>query len=178
MKYIILFLVFFTLLFTGCRKMENKPQSSTPPQQLQQTINYAEKIESLKALLKEHPESLNGWIQLGNYSMDAGLFKDAINAYEKALSIDPNNVDVRVDLGTCYRETGNPKRAIEEYNRALKIKPDHANALKNSAVVYYYDLKDPKSAINALEKYLKYYPNAQDKIQILSWLEDMKNPKR
>lgn len=177
MKKYLCLLLMLLLMFANCRRME-KSQQSVPPQQLQQNINYAEKIESLKALLKEHPDSINGWIQLGNYSMDAGLFKDAISAYEKALSLDPNNVDVRVDLGTCYRETGNPKRAIEEYNKALKIKPDHANALKNSAVVYSYDLKDPKSAIDMLEKYLKYYPNAPDKIQILSWLEDLKNPKR
>lgn len=177
MKKTICFFLIAFLFITGCRRME-KSQQSAPPQQLQQNINYEEKIESLKSLLKEHPESINGWIQLGNYSMDAGLFKDAITAYEKALSIDPNNTDVRVDLGTCYRETGNPKRAIEEYSKALKIKPDHPNALKNSAVVYSYDLKDPKSAISMLEKYLKYYPEAPDKIQILSWLEDLKNPRR
>ena len=155
-----------------------KPQQSSSPQQLQQNINYAEKIESLKALLKEHPESINGWIQLGNYTMDAGLFKDAITAYEKALSLDPNNTDVRVDSGTSYKEIGNPKKAIEEYNKALKIKPDHAKVLKNSAVVYSYDLNDSKSAINMLEKYLKYYPHAPDKIQILSWLEDLKKTNR
>lgn len=177
MKKILCFFLIILLFSIGCRRME-KSQQSTPPQQLPQNINYAEKIESLKALLKEHPESLTGWIQLGNYSMDAGLFKDAIAAYEKALSMDPNNTDVRVDLGTCYREIGNPRKAIEEYNKALKIKPDHANALKNSAVVYSYDLKDTKSAINVLEKYLKYYPEAPDKVQILSWLEDLKKTNR
>ncbi len=165
-----------TLTFLSCRKLE-KNTTSVPSQQIQQQINYTEKIEFLKTLLKEHPESLNGWIQLGNYSMDAGLFKDAIIAYEKALSIDPNNVDVRVDLGTCYRETGNPQRAIEEYKKALKIKPDHANALKNAAVVYSYDLKDKKSAITMLENYLRYYPEAPDKIQIASWLADLKSGK-
>lgn len=173
----ITFIIFIITAFFGCKKLE-KNTSSAPPVQIQQNINYAEKIESLKALLKEHPESLTGWIQLGNYSMDAGLFKDAIVAYEKALSLDPNNVDVRVDLGTCYRETGNPKRAIEEYQKALKIKPDHQNALKNSAVVYSYDLKDKRSAIEMLEKYLKFYPEAPDKIQIASWLSDLKSGTR
>jgi len=172
----LLIVCFFILTFISCKKLE-KNTTSAPPQQIQLQINYSEKIESLKNLLKEHPESLNGWIQLGNYSMDAGLFKDAIIAYEKALSIDPNNVDVRVDLGTCYRETANPLKAIEEYKKALKIKPDHANALKNAAVVYSYDLKDKKAAITMLENYLKYYPEAPDKIQISSWLADLKSGK-
>jgi tetratricopeptide (TPR) repeat protein len=174
-RYILLVcLIILTII--SCRKLE-KNIASVPPQQIEHQINFTEKIESLKTLLKEHPDSLNGWIQLGNYSMDAGLFKDAIVAYEKALSLDPNNVDVRVDLGTCYREIGNPQKAIEEYKKALKIKPDHANALKNSAVVYSHDLKDKKSAITMLENYLKYYPEAPDKIQIASWLADLKSGK-
>lgn len=177
-KFLLIFLCITIFTFNGCKKMEKQQASSLPQQQLQAgSINNGQKIDSLKALLKEHPESVSGWIQLGNLSMDSGLFKDAIFAYEQALKLDPKNTDVRVDLGTCYNEIGQPKKAIEEYKKALEIKPDHQNGLKNMAVVLASGLNDKKGAAESLERYLKYYPNAPDRMQIQSWIIDLRSGK-
>lgn len=161
----------------GCKKMEQSQQQQQQQQQSPTqniTVHSPEKIAVLKSLLQKNPGNVDGWISLGNMLMDSSNFKDAIDAYQKALELTPNNVDVRVDMGTCYRGTGNPLRAVEEYRKAVKINPDHVNAHKNLAVVLAYDLKSSSEAIKEFEIYLKLVPNAPDKGQVMRIIEELK----
>ena len=96
-----LLLLMVLLAFTACKREEPAPlpQNTAPAA----GVNYEKEAALLKDILKNDPKNLQAWIKLGNKSMDAQRFHEAIEAYSKALEIDPKNVNVRVDMGTCYR---------------------------------------------------------------------------
>ncbi|MBD5608156.1 MAG: tetratricopeptide repeat protein, partial [Desulfovibrio sp.] len=115
------------------------------------------------------------WTELGNLYFDARAFEDAINAYEKSLSIDPRNPDALTDLGIMYRETEQFQKAIESFRKASALDPTHQNSLYNEGIVFAADLHNVEEATKAWEKLLKINPHARspegalvaDKIQQL-----------
>lgn len=150
-------LVTICLFFFACRKSSPGPDSSGAP-----AISPDSQIAVLKGAVSQDPKNVNAWISLGDASMDAGRFQDAIDAYASALKLDPGNVDVRVDMGTCYRNVGNPQQAVAEYKKALDINPHHANAMRNMGVVLAYDLHRGEEAAKMFTEYLKQNPSAPD----------------
>lgn len=169
MKRIIVLLVML-IAIAGCNQSKEKrpvPQQSAPQ-------ISAEEIRRLQATANMSPKDPTGWIELGNALMDSNQFKEAGDAYQKALALSPNNVDVRVDLGTCYRNLGQPQKALQEYRKAIAMNPDHPNARRNSGVVLAFDLKDGKQAIPEFEKYLALAPNAPDAVQVKQLVQKLK----
>jgi tetratricopeptide (TPR) repeat protein len=127
-------------------------------------LNYENEAKMLKSLINEDPGNLNALIRLGNLSMDANRFQDAIEAYGKALELDPKNVNVRVDMGTCYRRSGRPDKAAEEYRKAIEQNPGHFYAHMNLGVVLAYDFGKREEAIKEFELAIKAdpaHPNVQ-----------------
>ncbi|MCA1732742.1 MAG: tetratricopeptide repeat protein, partial [Acidobacteria bacterium] len=60
--------------------------------------------------------------------------REAVEAFQRALSIDPNAVDALLSLGDLYKNQGMTARAIACYEDALQIDPENALAktrLKN-----------------------------------------------
>lgn len=141
------------------------------------SIKSPEEVRQLENLARQNPGNVNAWIALGNATMDAQRFADAIIAYQRALELDPKNVDVRVDMGTCYRGVGQPEKALEEYRRALKINPKHPNANRNSGVVLAYDLNRKAEGIKAFEKYLEVAPGAPNAAEVRQTIEELKTMK-
>ncbi len=68
---------------------------------------------------------------LGLNHLVSGQVDLAIEALEKAASIDPNALELRLVLGNLYREKGQVGRAIHEHQALLQrprlSKPEHAN---------------------------------------------------
>ncbi|MBV9985355.1 tetratricopeptide repeat protein [Bradyrhizobium sp.] len=63
----------------------------------------------------------------------AGLkrFADAIESYDRALSLRPDDAELRYNRGNALLALGRPCEALEAYERALLTKPDHVEALCN-----------------------------------------------
>jgi tetratricopeptide (TPR) repeat protein len=61
------------------------------------------------------------------YEAEGKTRKQAIDAYDRALSVDPQRPDVLINCGTLYYEDGNLKKAAEYFRRALEL--DGENAL-------------------------------------------------
>ena len=118
-------------------------------------------IKELQAFLKEHPDNAQAWIKLGNAFFDLDRFGDAINAYEKSLSIEPNHPHVLTDLGVMYRRNNEPEKALNAFSRAVVAQPDFEIAWFNKGVVYMHDLNDIPKAIEAWEQLVKVNPTAQ-----------------
>jgi tetratricopeptide (TPR) repeat protein len=55
----------------------------------------------------------------GNFFLDNGSAKKAINEYQRAILLDPAFSDAYSYLGFAYKEDKQIKKAIETYNRAL-----------------------------------------------------------
>ncbi|MCG8548876.1 MAG: tetratricopeptide repeat protein [Desulfobacterales bacterium] len=118
-------------------------------------------IKKLQTFLKENPDNTKAWIELGNAFFDIDRFKDAINAYEKSLSIEPDHPHVLTDLGVMYRRNNEPEKALEAFSRAVAVQPDFETAWFNKGVVYMHDLNDLPKAIEAWEELIKVNPTAR-----------------
>lgn len=156
----------------GCKE---EPKAVYPPGgAVTSPITVENEVRLLKEVLKEDPQNLQAIIKLGNLMMDSKQFKEAIDAYGKALQIDPKNVNVRVDLGTCYRGAGMPNKAVEEYKKAIKIDSKHAYARKNLAIVLAYDMGDYAGGVKEFEAYLGIVPGDPDAPQIRQEIEHLR----
>ena len=90
-------------------------------------------------------------------------FEEAVEALEKALSLEPKNADWHSSLGNLLLVWGKEERALVSFERALAIKPDHAGALHSKGHVL-KTMGDQDDAIRAyraplrraliLEKYI------------------------
>lgn len=134
----------------------------------------AKAAEPLLAQLKTNPNDFDTLAKLGNLYYDSQAYPQAIEFYEKAVSVQPGNADVLTDLGTSYWYTGNPDRAIANFEKALAIRPNHPGTLFNLGIVRWQGKKDPKGAIVAWEKLLQTNPDYPQKDQVQMLIERAK----
>jgi len=120
----------------------------------------ARMLQALTAKVRQNPDDVASWIQLGHVNFDRNAVPEAIEAYEKALSLAPNNAEVRTDLGIMYRRANRPEDAVREFDRAIAINPQLENPYFNKGIVLLHDLNDRESAIQAWEALLKINPLA------------------
>ncbi len=172
LSVILLFLLTITA-FACQQKEQPKAQSQPPVSQIQ----LQNDLKNLQDIVQKDPKNVKVWIELGNILMDMSRFNEAIDAYQKALSLDPKNVDVRVDMGTCYRNIGKPDIALNEFQKAIEIDPNHGMAHRNMGVVLASDVRDNAKAVKELEKYLQLTPNAADADTIRGEIQRLKAAK-
>ncbi len=171
--YIISALAVLAALLAGCERDADKPIPTTggfAPQ----SLDVEKEVKFLRNVLQQDPQNLQAWIKLGNVTMDAERYNEAIDAYGKALEIDPKNVNVRVDRGVCYRRVGRSDQAIEHFKKAIEIDPNHLTAYRNMGVVLAFDLNRYDEAADYFEKYLKLAPGAPDRAQIEGMIKELR----
>src|SRR5215831_13200649 len=66
--------------------------------------------------------------EVGQAYADAGLSREAIAEYEKAVGLCPHFADLRTKLGTLLRESNDLTRAREQYEAAVAARPTYAPA--------------------------------------------------
>jgi cytochrome c-type biogenesis protein CcmH/NrfG len=135
------------------------PRQSIPPAAMDESRLQA--IDELKARVRQNPDDINAWVQLGHQYFDADRPRDAIEAYEKALAGDPRNADVWTDLGVMYRRSGDPQKAVEAFDRATRLDATHEISRFNKGIVLFHDLNDEKGALAAWESLLAINPEAK-----------------
>ena len=118
-------------------------------------------IRELQTFVKENPDNVKAWVELGNAFFDIDRFGDAINAYEKSLSIQPDNPHVLTDLGVMYQRNNEPEKALTAFNKAITVQSDFETAWFNKGIVYMHDLNDLPKAIEAWEQLVKVNPTAR-----------------
>lgn len=144
-----------------------QPQAPSPEM-------IAKAAEPLLTQLQNNPNDVETVIKLGNLYYDSQSYPQAIQYYEKALSIEPKNADVRTDLGTAYWYTGDPDKAIASFEKALAIRPNHPGTLFNLGIVKWQGKKDPKGAVVVWEKLLETNPTYAQKDQVQMLIERAK----
>ncbi len=133
-------------------------KSQEPPQeQLQILVNLYSQGQFQKALsqgsqlLEEFPNSVNLYNIIGASNKGLGNLEEAIEAYNKALSLKPDYADAFYNMGNLFKDQGKLEEAIEAYKKALSFKPDHDDAYYNIGVV----LQDQGKLEEAIEAYKK-----------------------
>ena len=88
----------------------------------------------IKALENEESEDI--YIDLGNAYASNGEYKEAIEAFSKALVMDPQNGEIYFDIGSVYLLQERLKKCIEYYNKAEEHGFDNVRLYINLAAIY------------------------------------------
>jgi cytochrome c-type biogenesis protein CcmH/NrfG len=165
--------------------MQSTPAVAPPPQQAGSPApagdghNHTKQQDTISALLdivKQHPDDYEAWVTLGHNYFDTHQHKKAIEAYDKALSLNNSDPNIWTDMGSMYRREKQPEQAIEAFTEALKRDPNHLIALFNTGLVKLTDLHDVDGAILAWEKAVEVNPGATtpEGKSLKLWLDDLK----
>lgn len=87
----------------------------------------------------------------------AGMYKEAIEAYKKAVRIDPDYVDAYVNLGLVYYKVERYPDAIDAYKQALRVRPG-VPSIYNKLAATYIIAGDYSSALKAFRESVKIDP--------------------
>ena len=120
--------------------------------------NFLFVVEMAESLSKQFPKSLIVWNLLGVSAVQIGMQDKAINAFQKALSLNPNNAEVYNNMGIAFRDKGMLNEAIEAYNKAISIKYNYAEAYYNKGIAT-QDQNKQEVAIEAYRKAIYFNPN-------------------
>jgi len=108
--------------------------------------NATNTANELMAIAKLQPDSKNlqaeSWIEVGRIKGYAKNYVDAIDSYNKALSLDPKCIEALRARGTAYNELKQYRNAISDFSILLKLNDRDENAYEWRA--YDYELNGEK----------------------------------
>ncbi len=85
-------------------------------------------IEKFKRVVQLNPRNAHAWDALGTLYKSAGQYKDAILAYQQAISNDGSRSLYYHHLGLVYACEGRDEDAIGAFQRVIEIDPDYSLA--------------------------------------------------
>jgi tetratricopeptide (TPR) repeat protein len=97
------------------------------------TPRYSEAEVEYKLAAREDPSDPRAHAGLGNVYLDQGKFKDAIDAYRKAIEIRPDYVPAYQPLGYSLARLNRHAEAIETFKQALQYDGTNAEVYNNLA---------------------------------------------
>ena len=104
--------------------------------------------------------------EVGQAYADAGLPREAIGEYEKAVRMCPQFADLRTRLGTLLREVNDMPRAREQYEAAIGSRPNYVPARMQLGVTL-LSLGETEGAAEQWRKVLEIEPeNARAKMYL------------
>ena len=111
--------------------------------------------------------------QLGFVYYQDGRFGEAAAEFKAAVELDPSDFDSINLWGVALMRSNDMDGAIEKFRDALKIKPDLGSAFYNLATIF--KQKGMKAeAKEAFQNYLKFTPDAPDKLIVETTINDLK----
>ena len=130
---------------------EQNPQKQE--KMLREAVGY------LKRAIEIHPNYKNAYLILGNAQFYLKQYVDAIQSFERTLTIDPNFKDARNNLAICYREAGkyygqeknDIPNALLYLEKAYQEMPNDYETVRLMGIAYAYSGNNEK----ALEYFLK-----------------------
>ena len=66
--------------------------------------------------------------EIGKKQLDDGQYEDALNSFQKAISLKQNDPDLWYMKGIALRSLGRYNEAIECFNKSLEIDPRDKNS--------------------------------------------------
>jgi tetratricopeptide (TPR) repeat protein len=102
------------------------------------------------ASIQSRPDQWSSHYNLGNYYLDSGDFKRAVESYETALKMEPNAAPVLINEAMAYARMGDNKKAGDSIRKALDIAPGSSAANFNMGL-----LEAEENDLKAAEGHLK-----------------------
>ena len=69
-------------------------------------------------------QTVEEYFKLGQDSLKAKRYSEAVEAFEKSLNLDPTYIPAHSEMGFAYRLQGDYEKAKEVYLNALTVAPD------------------------------------------------------
>jgi len=128
--------------------------------------NYAEGINSLKAVYNENSYEIN--LRLGYLSYMAGRFTESIAYYSKAIDLMPYSIEARLGYAYPASAIGNYSVVLEQYEKILEISPNNSIVMHRMGLIY-YGREDYMKAEKYFEKVVNLYPFDYEGLTMLAW---------
>lgn len=93
-------------------------------------------ISKFKRVVQINPRNAAAWDALGTHYKSAGMYKDAILAYQQAIVANPSKGFYHHHLALVYAADGRNEDAIMAYQKVIELDPDHS--LAHAALGGYY----------------------------------------
>lgn len=132
--------------------------------QLANAINHIESgsftkaVEILESFLKDTPDSIEGWYNLGFALMELDQEEEAVKAFDEGLAIDSMIFELWFNKGTALYHLADFKGAIDCYEKALELQPEDAEVWNNLGNCY-SRLAEGKKAIEAYTRAVALKPD-------------------
>ncbi len=127
MRWLILILVPSLILFSCSREKE----VAGPPPAAEKTI-----FEEVKEQTIKNPRDAEAWFHLGDLYDRSDMYKEAAEAFSKALEIDPSKGYTYVKLGTAYNRLQRYQDAVRQFVKGKKYLPKYPLLYNNLGVAY------------------------------------------
>ena len=151
--------------------LERYPQAE---QALRRAVEKApQRSEILAALawtlerMERYDEALETYRQAASTAAEMGSFEEAVDCFERILTLHPDDKDALTGLGDALRILGRSKDALVPLQRARELDPESALAWALLGAVY-YDLNQYADALDAFERALAQKP------EFAAWLLSQK----
>jgi cytochrome c-type biogenesis protein CcmH/NrfG len=132
-------------------------------------------VEPLLRELQTAPNDPELLARVGNAYYAAQNYSQAVQYYQRSLSLRPADVNVRTDMATAVWYTGDADGALREFEQSLKYQPNHAQTLFNLGMVRWQGKKDAKGALQAWEKLLATNPNYPERQKVQDLIQQVRS---
>jgi tetratricopeptide (TPR) repeat protein len=82
--------------------------------------DYSDADKWLTRMLEWNPNDAEGWYYLGRTKYNENRFAEAVEAFQRCLSLDPRNVKAKDNLGLAYAALGHADDAMAAFQAAIE----------------------------------------------------------
>ena len=97
---------------------------------------HDEAIAHCRHILRYYPRHIETYCLLGEACLEKGMYREAIEFFQRTLSADPENFIARVGLGIIYGEQGATPEAIWQMERAFELAPGNPEVRRELQRLY------------------------------------------
>ena len=136
---------------------QNNVTQSPPHEAIDQLVNlynqrqFSVVVKQAQDITNQYPEAIIVWNILGVSAAEIGMLDEAIEAYNKAISLKPDYADAYYNMSNAFKDQGKLEKAIKYYNKSISLNPNFADAYYNMGNV----LKDQGKLDEAIEAFNK-----------------------
>ncbi len=128
-----------------------------------QLRNYSRAMQEYSVVINDRPNDPEALYYMGALWRRQGFFDQAVETFERAVSLDPFNVQYLIELSWTYLFTGNLDRAFELREQSLKYNPDEEWNHLCGALIHWTrgepgDLVDARSLLENVPNPKSEYP--------------------
>jgi tetratricopeptide (TPR) repeat protein len=115
-------------------------------------------IIDAESVVKGNPDNSEVYIELGMAYFHAEQFKDAMEAFQQAITLNPSAAHAYNGIGRVCYHTGPAQAAIEAYERAIDLDRNYIDPYYGLGILYSAQLGNYEAAIRAFQRGLEHNP--------------------